>query len=226
MRIKAALKKTAALGAAIFLWGGIFAPPVGAEEVLMGTFWWEAEPFVGGQEYPQTSEEALRYLLDEARWVFSGMVYGFQLSYVPADSRRRIQTYYDLSLIEEIPWGHSDLRVISAWAERSRYCADLAFYLSGRAAAYRGIWLSNVYPVAGGRGEAPLYGGFGSRRLAMEEAIREAVHTYYRSLSAVRPREITGTVVLQEVPSIIIREGNYLSQVRVKLHLDLIPENP
>jgi hypothetical protein len=153
------------------------------------------------------------------------MIYGFRFTYTPGDSRRGIQTDYQLTLIEEIPWGRRNLKVVSAWEERSRFCADLAFELTGREAAFRDAWQSNVFPISGGFGEAPLYLGFESRRRAVEEAIRAAVYNYYRAQTAVRPREITGVVALQEVPSIIIREGNYRAQVRIKFNLELVREN-
>lgn len=197
---------------------------LGAQELLSGYFWWETEPFVGGVEYPQTDTEALTFLLEEARWVFSGMIYGFSFRYVPADSRRGIKTYFELELLGEIPWGDPGLTVISAWPGRDRYSADLGFNLTGPTAYYRDAWNSNIYPGAGGTGSAPVYLGFDGRKKAMEDAVRLAVHGYYRNRTAARPREIAGEVVFEEVPTLVIQEGSYVSRVRIRMNLEFIPE--
>jgi len=191
------------------------------ENFLSGSFWWERQPFIGGVDYPQTDQEALTWMLQEARWVFSGMIYGFSFRYVPGDTRQEVERSFELAPLGEIPWGDPSLTVLGARADRDRYRADIGFELSGMYLARRQAWESNIHPPAEGLGEALLFEGFSSRQKAMEEAIRTAVHTYVRQRTGTRPREISGELSLADVPYIRIVQGSYQARVRIRMRLEI-----
>jgi len=123
-----------------------------------------------------------------------------------------------------IPWGDPSLKVMSTWTEKSRFTADLSFFLSGVPQMRRQAWESNLFPSAEGRGEASLFDGFDARRAALEDGILKAVHTYYRQRMGTAPREITGEVALEQVPYLVITEGVYSAKVRILMNLKVTPQ--
>ncbi len=202
----------------------IIQAPVFSSDFIDGTFWWETEPFIGGIDYPQTEEDAVKLLLEEARWVFSGMIYGFSLNYTPGDTSRGVETQFELTPLGMIPWGDPHLDVLTGWRERGRHIADIGYTLTGVYLLRREAWESNIYSQGTGDGEYSLHEGFSGRRKAFKDAIMNAVHTYYRSRMSTRPKEIRGSVALEQAPYLIIREGAYHARVRIKMDLDVIEQ--
>ncbi|MBI9101117.1 MAG: hypothetical protein JEY99_01785 [Spirochaetales bacterium] len=192
-----------------------------ASDYLSGTFWWETEPFVGGVDYPQNEEEAIKYLLEEAQWVFSGMIYGFAVDYTPADSSREIEQVFNMTPLGSIPWGDPRLKVITGWRERTRHFTDIGYTLEGMTLLRRQAWESNVHPQASQLGLYTMYEGFRGRRRAVENAALQAIRDYYRQRIGSRPTEIRGEIALFDVPYIIIKEGAYHARVRICMDLEV-----
>lgn len=211
---------------AAFFSGG--SPSVGAagnsavDGYLSGEFWWEADPFIGGVEYPSTVEEGLALMLDEARWVFSGMIYGFRFFYNPPDPALEVEEVFELEPLLSIPWGDPSLKVLNAWPRENRHRADLEYRLSEYQMMLRGVWEGNLLPSAEGEGRYTLFEGFSGRRAALERGVLQAVRDYFRPRLQNRPAAIEGQVALSEVPYLVIREGEYRGRVRIRMDLALL----
>ncbi len=61
--------------------------------------------------YPIPVDVAEKTLLEQARVLLSGMVYGWSFSYIPGDKARRVEESFVLTPLAQIPWGSPRLRV-------------------------------------------------------------------------------------------------------------------
>ena len=179
---------------------------------------------MAGVEYPQTDEDAARLVLEEARYIFSGMIYGFSFRYTPSDNGRRVEEVFELKPLHEIPWGDENLRLVRTTVDREFYRAELRYELEDFQRGRIAFWESNTIPTAAGTGVGDLFIGREGKYEAIRQGIKEAVRNYLRPRSFNKPREITGEIILTGVPYIIIDAGGYHAKVRIKLRItDVLP---
>ncbi|MBN1836370.1 MAG: hypothetical protein JW820_11005 [Spirochaetales bacterium] len=191
-------------------------------EYLAARLWCELEPLIRTEEeYPLPREEARRRVLEEARGVFSAMIYGFAFSYTPGDSTRQIADELVLTPIGEIPWGDPHLRIADAWLEGGRLFAKVEYDLQGFQEDRRRAWGSTAIPTAAGTGAASMFlsSPAEGKRNSLEAAFREALRDHLRPIRFNKPREIQGELVLWRAPETIIRAGTYQTRVDVKLRV-------
>jgi hypothetical protein len=194
-----------------------------AEELLQGRFWWELEPYYPTEdEYPLTEETAIRRMLEEALYTFSGMLYGFEFVYTPPDRAREVEEVFRLEPIAQIPWGDPRLQVRQSWVQEKRLYATLTYRVAAFQEARLHGWASNAVPTAAGQARAELYLGFAQRTVAIENAVKQAIREYLRERYLNKPRQARGQVLLREVPMMGIVEGSYRASVEVKLLIDQV----
>ncbi len=188
-------------------------------EYLEGEFWVELEPFVSaeGDEYPLSRETALRRLLEEARYSFSGMVYGFTFEYVPSDRSRQVEERFVLRPLAEIPWGDRALKVRETRVQDTRLYARIRYDLAEFQVLRLAGWDSNTIPVDRGEGRKNLFLGYREKLRAVEDAVRNGILGHLRARHFNRPREAKGDVLLTAVPRVSIREGAYEAVVGIRL---------
>jgi len=200
--------------------------PQSNDDWIEGDFWVELDPAVREPEaeYPLNKEEAAKRALEEAQFVFSGILFGFQFTYIPYDAAREVREVFNISPLFVIPWGDSNLGVRSMRLEddflvfRIRY--TLEDFLRDR---LRG-WRSNVIPRAGGIGKGNLLLGYREKITAIQEGIKTALRSYAQGIVYNKPREITGEAALEKIPYIIIDSGEYSAKVEVRLrNLKIVP---
>jgi hypothetical protein len=188
--------------------------------------WTELEPLVRIEPgpYPIPLDVAQKTLLEEARVLISGMVYGWDFVYTPGDTTRRVQESFVLTPVAQVPWGNPRLRVIETEASDIRLWARISYALDDQESRRRAAWDSNTAALSTGRGTAVLQHGAGARMEALEAAIRDAIRRSLDARYLNKPREIIGEVVLWTDPLVIARSGTYTTTATIKLLLrDLIP---
>ena len=210
---------TATVQVALFLLLSFSAPGVlfGYTEYLDGEFWTDEDRIIHADD----EESAEVRVLMEGRYVFSGMLYGYDFRYVPSDRTRQVEEEFNLQPVAQIPWGDERLRVIStrrssdgAFVARLRY--DMAPFQLARYEA----WRSNILPPAFGAGSANLLRGFDGKISAIEEAVKQAIRSHMRGKTFNKPRTITGRVLLQEPPEVGVASGEYVAKVETFLIID------
>ena len=203
-------------------------------DTLDAIFWSDLEPPLDSFDLPgsvavparaaprlELSEDAARRLLERARLVFSGMVYGHRFRYVPADVRRQVTEEFELAAIAEMPWGQERLTVLDAYADGDRFVSRLRLRLAFAERAHRDAWASNRIPASTAIGVGNRFLGEEGRRLALEDAIKNAVREQLRS-SITKPREIVGEVLIWEAPSTSSDAGRFHTTITVKVLVDNI----
>ena len=159
----------------------------------------------------------------EGRYVFSGMLYGFDFRYVPSDRTRQVAEEFNLQPPAQIPWGDPALRVVStrrrsdgAMVARLRY--EMAEFQRARYEA----WRSNILEPIAGRGSGDLLDGYEGKIQAIESALKEAIRDYARGITFNKPRLLTGRLLLREPPRVYADSGEYLATVKAFLSLEEI----
>ena len=184
-------------------------------------FWTELEPMVfqPGHPGPLTRAEAIKQVLTEAQFVFSGELYGFNFTYTPPDPTRAVAGAFTLSPIAEIKWGDPHLRVLATRVENQRFIAQVMYTLAPFQESWKRIWDSNIFPTASGRGSGNYLLGFDQRIASYRSAVEDAIHAYLSARILNRPKRVTGEVELTGNPYTIIEAGRFVSTVNIKVKI-------
>lgn len=192
------------------------SPLFGYTEYLDGAFWTDEDRIIH-----EGDPEPERRLLMEGRYVFSGMLYGYDFRYVPSDRTRQVAEEFDLEPVAQIPWGDERLRVLSTRRRSDgAMVARLRYTMAPFQRARYEAWRSNLLEPSTGAGEGPLMEGMEGKFAAIEAAVKEGIREYARDKTFNKPRLITGTVLLEEPPSIGVRSGRYVAKVELFLIID------
>ncbi len=183
--------------------------------------WCDLEPFVrvGVDEYPLAREKAAERILEEARVLFSAMVYGYRFVYTPSDAARKVEERFELEPVAEIPWGARRVHILDTTEEDKRLYARLSCSLSDSEIKRRRSWESSAVEMSTGSGNGDLFKGYTDKITAFRNAVKDAVRNHLRARVLNKPREIRGEVVLWEDPRTIERAGEYRAMVKVKLQV-------
>lgn len=180
--------------------------------------WVELQPIAGEPNpEPISRDEAARRLLEEARFVFSGMLYGFEFRYVPPDRERSVAAEFVLSPIAVIPWGVEQLTILDIRREENLMYGRLRYTLAAHEETRRDAWARSSVNRASGSGSAPRILGSVAKQSAIEDAVQNAVREYLRAHVYNKPREVSGRLVLSAAPRVILRSGEYQATVQIKL---------
>jgi len=201
--------------------------PAGANPIR-GEFWIRddlmeivspGENFSETGELTQRQENALKELLEDARWAFSGMIYGFSVLWIPPSNARAVKEELLVEPLALIPYGDSRMRTVSLTRENGFLYVLLEYTPDSIQESRLEGWSSEVFPAAVGAGTAAV--NYGSRRDAVKAAVKETLKAYLRVRNYNRPREIRGRAALTEFPYTSLSYGSI--KAVVKLRMDLEP---
>lgn len=171
----------------------------------------------------EQERQMLQALLAEAVWIFSGMIYGFEVNYTPSDKVREQAEIFTLEPVFWLKWGDPRLKARSGYLKEGRYYCDFSYTVGPGQISRRKFWRSNVYPSATGTGGAELIQGRTSKILSQKRAVKNALRGYLRSRTFNKPYRVTGQVWLKQAPLVGIVAGAYRSTVQVKLNINFDP---
>jgi hypothetical protein len=194
-------------------------------DMLSAEFWTELDPVVDFSHSGIIDQEtAIRRTLEEARGVLSGMIYGYDVRYVPSDNARGVEEELEITPRALIPAGDPALRVLDVRTGSNKYYVHIRYNLSDHQIQRLRAWSSNIYDSASGRGVSSLQGGYQAKFDSFHQAIKNAIREYLRVRIKNKPRLIEARVVLVMPPYTIIDAGGYHSTVRIKMDLrDVLP---
>lgn len=165
----------------------------------------EAQDLSAGQfDYPIKSVKQV------APFLISGMVYGWNFVYVPSDKARGVEEYLD---IEEIVPGDvlvPGISYASPWFQNNRFNCWCEYTRNDSQIQSYNLWNSIKNPVIHGVGYGELRKGFDGLKDAAYDALKNAVREHYRSVIKNKPKEITGAVLIRDIPTIGITSGRYI----------------
>ncbi len=198
------------------------APVTDAHDRLLEDFWIDLAPTVPPDPFePEPNvARALELLLDEARFIFSGMIYGLRFVFVPSDRARDLPETFELSAVHDIPWGDPRLDVFSTHRDGTLVHAKLRYRPAEHELVRLRGWSSTAVAIANGAGSSSIHLGPESRRLAIENAVKNAVREHLRTRHFNKPREATGLIAFEGAPRIYIDRGAYHARIAVKIRVE------
>lgn len=159
-------------------------------------------------------------LLEEARLVLSGMVYGWDFVYRPPDPRREVVGVFELTSLGAVADGDAGLTVLELAQDGPTHFAAFEFRADQVELRYLEFWRLFAQDSSAGVGRARLRDGFAGRQAALQEALRDAVRARLRFQYQDRPREARGSLALIDPPVVQTDTGDYVYRVEVSIILD------
>ena len=194
------------------------------EPVLRTEFWAESEPVetlpaIVSEAAPRAAvpEEVVQALLEEARRIFAGMIWGFRFEYVPYDKARGVAEELKILPLGEILWGDPRLNSSQTRTRGTQLRVYMEYRPDAFAASRRASWNDSTYQSAQGRGAAPLSLGLEARKTALDQAAKEALREMLRPVVKNKPREIRGIFAYDEAPRLVITGGTYTATARIRV---------
>lgn len=166
--------------------------------------------------------EAVVNILEEARWIFSGMIYGFTFSYTPSDSNMQVAESFTLTPRAFIDYGDPRLRVMALHTEGALMRMELTYELSDDQQRRQALLQRTDRHLSQAKGTGTLLNNSEGRREAVEDAIRLAVRAGARRLVGQKPRRIDGELVIRQVPIIGVDRGRFRAFVQINFRVEEI----
>lgn len=204
---------------------------------LIGVFWYDGTLFFPPNRYlmagggygtvssedfqkmnPKDKEmvEASANLLEEARLVFSGILYGWRFFYQPGDRARNVKEVFNLEPIAEIPHGDPNLVPVAADQKGTTLLRlSVRYHLGERDARHMDFRSSPSLSFSTGKGSASMETNFFGRKEAIENSIKEAIRNHQRKRMHAKPQSLSGIVYLEEPPRIYIKSGQFYADSRI-----------
>jgi hypothetical protein len=192
---------------------------------LRAEFWTDIEPVPGvGDEWPVGPGTARSRILDEAAWVYGGMIWGFEFKYTPYDKTRGLEERFDLAPIQSLAPGELSLTTEGAVSTSDARRAFVLLQADPSLASLMEGYAHEPWKACQGIGRADMDRGVKGRREAYIDGLRAAVRSLLQGLEPNKPRLVRGRVVFHEPPSLAIIGGYYTAQVRARaMVVEVIP---
>jgi hypothetical protein len=200
--------------------------PAQTDNPLFVRPWVELEPVVSLEtgQYPIPLAHAEHTVLEEARVLLSGMVYGWSFDYTPANNARNVAESFTLTPVAQIPWGSSRLRIVETETTENKLWARASYSMDNAELARRTSWESGTALLSQGEGKATVMKGPEAKSLSFEDAVRDAIRNALHGTYLDAPRQVLGDVILWDDPESAVRSGVYRTIVKVKIMVrEIVP---
>ncbi|NLM00895.1 MAG: hypothetical protein GX220_05525 [Treponema sp.] len=157
-----------------------------------------------------------------APFVLEGMIYGWKFTYTPYDKRRNINEFFEFECIKSFEKEINMIQYEKPYLKDGKMLCWIRFDRTEQMMHWRASWNSINNPKISGVGQGNLTDGFEGVENAYAEALKNAVRTYAQGLTRNKPKEITGTVFLYNIPKLLIRSGKYEAHLDFFLTIDKI----
>ena len=145
-----------------------------------------------------------------APFIISGMVYGWNFVYVPYDKARGVEEYLEVTEIVSSDVIKSGIKYTSPWISDNNLNCWVEYVRTDSQVQTYNLWKSIQNPVIGGIGYASVEKGFEGIEEAAREALKDAIRNYYRKVIKNKPKEINGSVLIRDFPTLGITSGRYV----------------
>ncbi len=168
----------------------------------------------------RADEEYVTDLLELARQWFSGMIYGYDFVYRPSDVARNVEEFFSLTPIFQIPWGDPSLEYTGYYEENEKIEMGFRYftrnYEQARLRGWSSVRLVNIQGDASTRDRTDIR----SREESFDEAVKQALRNYFRQVVPNKPKSISGSLALTEMPRSFADGGMVHSSVRIVIDVD------
>lgn len=179
----------------------------------------EAQDLNSGQfDFP------INRLKTTALFLLNGMVYGWNFTYTPSDKLRNVKEYFKLEEIGTISAqdAKSGLVYSKPWIEDNKLNVWVEFMRTPQMMWNYNMWRRIKHQKIKGYGKGKISAGFEGITDAANDAVKNAVRTYYRTVIKNKPKEIKGRVIICRSPLLGISSGHYTLELDFFLETDKI----
>jgi len=163
--------------------------------------------------------EKIKEVLEEAVFVYSGMIYGFNFSYTPGDIRRGVDEIFEITPEAVIRAGDPALSARKTRREGAKTYIQIEYRCEDSQWNWISYWRSSTFPLAGGTAEGSAMPGIGGRKEAVNASVKEIIRSFMRGRIHNKPRSISGSFVFEEPPVITYMAGLYSASVKIRLEI-------
>ena len=165
---------------------------------------------------------AITHMRTSVPFILEGMIYGWNFTYTPSDKMRNVEEYFDYTPISEIRLGDKNLSFSQLKADESRFSCWVAYERTDQQYALRQHWNSVKFPKIAGSGSGSIRDGDAGIHDAYAEAIKKAVREYVQGFTKNKPKEISGTVLLENYPLLSVQSGRYVAKLELLVQISRI----
>lgn len=155
-------------------------------------------------------------------YLLNGMVYGWSFSYIPSDKLRGVEEYFEVKEINTINPSDGKISYKKPWIQDNFLHCWLDFVRTPQMIQNLNAWTSINTKKIQGKGLGKLSRGFTGIQDASENALKDAVRSYYREILKNKPKQIDGRVIIRSAPLLGIRAGQYVVDLDFFLETDKI----
>lgn len=170
----------------------------------------DAYPEVAAAVSDSIFDYPVSQLKKTAPFLISGMVYGWNFVYVPYDKARGVEEYFEITEIQSIIPFESRITYTLPSVDETRLNVWCEFLRDEFQIQNYNLWNSIQHPVIKGRGYGEVSLGFEGYTQAAKDALKNAVREHYRTIVKNKPKEITGSVLIKNPPSVGVVSGRYV----------------
>ncbi len=189
----------------LFLSGTLFAQTSSVVRNIRIPLWVELDAYPEFEDAQNTVK-----IKEVAPFIVNGMVYGWKFSYTPSDNARGVEENLEVIEIEDSELISGGIKYVSPWIENNRLNYWCEYVRTPSQIQNYDLWSSINNPKIHGRGYGQLSDGFEGIKNAAKDALKEAIRSYYRNLIKNKPKEITGQVLIRDLPTLGITSGRYV----------------
>lgn len=175
--------------------------------------WAELDAYPELKEAQNTSapvfDYPIRRLKETGPFIIEGMVYGWSFTYTPSDKLRKVAEYFDFKEIQPLGKDIQRITYLSPWITDNKVNSWVEFTRTPQMLRNYYLWTTIDHPKIHGRGTGKINRGFDGITDAVQEAAKDAIRSYYRQRLKNKPKEITGSLLLKNLPEFGINAGEY-----------------
>ena len=217
-----------------FFTGFLWAQTPSIIEHIRFAVWSEVDAYPGTQAAAQDADAkefdySIARIKETVPFLMEGLVYGWNFVYTPSDKARGVEEYFEITPVRtagvpEPVEGSFDIKYSSVWIENNRFNCWVDYTRTPSEIQTYNLWASIQNPTIQGRGYGDLSLGFEGIKQASQDALKNAIRSYYRNTIKNKPKEITGRVLIRKTPLIGIDRGRYVIKLDFFLECGTILE--
>lgn len=205
----------------------LYAQNEASYEILRFPLWFPVDNVPSLQKPLEKGESVYTQAIEEIKnltpFMLESLIYGWKFIYTPSDKLRGVSEYFSVEpavpVIPDERLTFTDAHLITEGAKLECWAE---FRLSPDMIYRRERYKTSTYRSIHGQGEAPMIDGSEGIKEACRQALKDAVRSYARTFIKNKPKEITGTVVLTDLPRYYIKSGKYRADLDFFLILSKI----
>jgi hypothetical protein len=205
----------------------LFAQVLATQKTIKFPVWVLIEPEPSCvEELDETKNGELTFAIKHMRtsvpFILEGLIYGWNFTYTPSDKLRNVEEFFEFSPISTIKIGDANIRFSQLKADESKFSCWVSYERTELQYELRKHWNSIKFPKIKGVGSGSIRDGDEGIRDAYAEAILKAVREYVQGYTKNKPKEISGTVLLEDYPILSIQSGKYVAKLEFLLKISRI----